>query len=182
MSILVAVAHIAGSIFAFVLLAAAGLLLGAWETQRNERRALENASLELGVPVEALDNPDIVPRLIQLSSSRYSSELLRNRLSDFCGLLRTAWGWLGSLAEGGILIAVTWYTFTSDPANAIYAWWIIGVAIFFALISIVFSLVCKLLTGRYPGEARQARKSLIKFIGEQRALNPATNRPYESGV
>lgn len=169
MDVLVAVGHIGGSIIAVVALEIGLLLFGGWETQRNQRKALENAALALGVTVEELDKEEFRPRLIEFSSARHSTELLRNRVSDLCGALRTVWGWLGSLLQIAILVGVVWYTLTDSLGTAIYAWWIVAVRLFVWLSGAAFSLICKFLTGRYPGEAKQARKALAQFIRDQRA-------------
>jgi hypothetical protein len=163
---LLAGVHIAGSIIAYLLLTAGISFLAVWESQRNERRALENAAVELGVPVSSLNNPELAPQLIKLSSSRYSTELLRNRLSDLAGALVRIWAWLGWALELGVLVAVIWYTATSSTSNAVFAWLIIGIALVFWSVSIIFSLVCKLLTGRYPGEASRARKALLAYVNQ----------------
>ena len=161
MNLLVAISHIVGSVLALIVLGVAGYYLGIWEAKRNQRRALENAAVELGVPVYELDNADIEPQVLQFSARRYSADLLSNRLSDLSGIIRTAWGWLGLLLEAGILAAVVWYTVTSSLANASYAWVAVAVAIAFWALSVAFSLICKLFTGRYPGEAEAARKFLV---------------------
>ena len=43
------------------------------------------------------------------------------------------------------------------------------VALFFWLASVAFSFACLLLTGRYPGEAKMARKSIAAFIEQRNA-------------
>jgi len=167
---LIAIGHIVGAILTVVAFVVIVGLIGMRDGQRTQRLALEDASIELGVSVEDLKtNENLVPKFLQLLSSRYSSELLRNRLSDLCGILRTLWGWLGSLIPCGIFVGVLWYTFTDSPANAIYAWWVVAVALFFWTTSAVFSLLCRLFTGRYPGEAKEGRKVLVKWISEQQS-------------
>lgn len=165
---IVAIGHIGGAILAVVALVVIGSLIGRWDGQRIQRRALEDASIELGVSVEELDNEELVPKLFQFLSSRYSGEFLRNRLSDFCGILLTLWRWCGSLIQYGILVGVLWYAFTDSPAVAIYAWWIVVVALFFWITSIALSFLCRLFTGRYPGEAKEGRTLLVKWRIEQR--------------
>lgn len=167
MDILVAIGHIAGALLTMLVLSIVVVIVSAWEIRRNQRQALEDASIALGVAVEDLESDEFTPKVVQLSASRYSRELLRNRLSDFCGVLRAAWGWMGLLVQAGIVIAVAWDTFTGNPATAVNAWWIIAVALFFWLASVIFSLVCRLLTGRFPGEARQSRKSLTMFMSDR---------------
>jgi len=80
-----------------------GLLVhfvAAWEEERVRRRKLQDAALALGTTVSALERDEkYFPLLLQYLSNRYSSELLRNRISDLCGLLRTVWGWLASILQ-----------------------------------------------------------------------------------
>lgn len=167
MEILIAIAHILGSIIAVVIFGFVVIFIGAWETDRNQKRVVEETSVTLGVKVEDLDRDEMAPKILELSSKKFSSELFRNRLSDFCGLIRTLWGWLGTLIQVGVLLAVVWYTFTDNSENAVYAWLIVGVSVFFWLASVIFSLICKLLTGRYPGEAKQARKAAAEWVKNQ---------------
>jgi hypothetical protein len=48
--------------------------------------------------------------------------------------------------------------------SAVAMWSVLAVAIFFWLASVAFSFACLLLTGRYPGEAKMARKSIAAAI------------------
>ncbi|MDD5321039.1 MAG: hypothetical protein PHD43_10585 [Methylococcales bacterium] len=167
MEILIAIAHILGSIIAVIVFGFLVMLVAAWESERNQKRVLEETSVSLGVKVKDLNNEELAPKILQLSSERFSSELLRNRLSDFCGLIRTIWGWLGSLSQVLVLVAVIWYTITDSSENAVYAWFVVGMSISFWVVSVVFSLICKLFTGRYPGEAKQARKVAADWLKNQ---------------
>jgi hypothetical protein len=87
MSAFIAVAHIVGAIVVLVAFGVGTLMLAGWERERNQKVALQEAPLALGIPVDDLDNPEHQERIVQLSAQRYSSELLRNRLSDLCGQL-----------------------------------------------------------------------------------------------
>jgi len=84
MSVIAALGHIAGAItvqFAFGI----GLMLfSRWEEKRNQKIFLQDASLALGIPIGDLENPEYKTRFVQFIAERYSSELLRNRLSDAC--------------------------------------------------------------------------------------------------
>jgi hypothetical protein len=164
MVILIAIAHILGSIIAVVIFWFVVILIASWETDRNQKRVAEELSVILGVKVEDLDRDEMAPKILDFSSKKFSSELFRNRLSDFCGLIRTLWGWLCTLTQLGVLLAVVWYTLTENSENAVYAWLIVGISVFFWLASVIFSLTCKLLTGRYPGEAKQARKAAAEWV------------------
>jgi hypothetical protein len=167
--VLIAIAHIVGAIvvtfaFGFVVLAAAG-----WEAGRNQKYRLEEMAIAVGVSVEDLGRADLAPKLLEIASQRFTSDRFANRLSDLCGVVRTVWDGLGTLLQILILLAVLWFTFTDNLREAIYAWWIPVVAVIFWIIAVTFALLCRLLTGRYPGEAKQARKGLAEFL--------KTNRP-----
>jgi hypothetical protein len=164
MSVLIAIGHIVGALIALVAFGVGILMLAGLEIERNRKSALQEASLSLGIPVSELDNPEHQAKVVQFVATRFSSELLRNRLSDLCGWVQMSWGWLGTLLQAGILLGVIWYTVTDDLSNSVYAWWIIAVAVFFWISSVLFALACKLLTGRFPGQARQARKMLADAI------------------
>ena len=168
MELLIAIGNIVGSILAVLVLGFVTILIASWEAQRNHKQVLDEASIKLGVAVADLDKEELTPKLLQLSSERFSSELLRNRLSDLCGVIRTLWGWLSSLLQAAVLLGVVWYTITEGLDKAVYAWFIVAISLFFWIASVVFSLACRLLTGRYPGEAKQARKSLAEFLENRR--------------
>ena len=146
------------------------LAITAWETERNTKRVLEEASVSLGVAVQDPNSEEVSPRLVQFFSDRFSNELLRNRLSDLCGIIITTWGWFGLLLQVVVLLASVWYAFTEGPENAIHAWWALAITVFFWVVSRAFSLTCHLLNGRYPGQAKQGRKSLSELLKSQRGL------------
>lgn len=164
MEILIAIAHILGSIIVFSLWGFVLLLFEAWDTKRNQKLVAEETSIALGVRVDDLGSEELAPKELQLLSEKFSTELFRNRISDFCGLIRTIWGWLENLTQALVLLAVIWYTITDSTDNAIYAWFIIGIAMVFWVTSVIFSLTCKLLTGRYPNQARVARKFIAEWV------------------
>ncbi len=163
MEILIASANIIGSVVILGLFGFVVILFSAWELTKNQKQALEEASLALAIRVEDLDKEEHLQKLLKYFSEKFSPELFRNRFSDFCGFIRSAWVWLSNIVQAVILIAVLWYTITDDTQNAVYAWSIVGVAIFSFLVSIIFSLTCKLLTGRYPGQAKVARKVVAEW-------------------
>lgn len=161
----IAVLHVVG---ALGLTTAFGLLtiaIGAWEEERVRKRRLQDAAIALGVPVAAVENDtSLIPDLIQYASRRSSDELLRNRLSDLSGLVRTGWGWLGALLQVAIVGGVCWLMYTEGSQGAPAMWLVLLAAIFFWLTSVAFSFICLLLTGRYPGEAKSARKAIAASI------------------
>lgn len=166
---IIAIAHILGAIITIFAFGIAIYALSAWELKRNQKAANEEISIELGIPVDSLDNAENTSKVVGLIAARFSSDLFRNRLSDLCGLVRIMWGWLGTLLQAGVLIGVIWYSLTESAQNAVHIWWVVGIAIFFWITSVAFSLVCRFFTGRYPGQAKQARKQLVEYIRNQRA-------------
>lgn len=169
MTVVIAVAHVLGAIIAVFAFCAAVLALSAWELKRNQKAAAEEVSIALGIPIESLDNAENATKVVRFTAARFSSDLFRNRLSDLCGWVQIGWGWLGTLLQAGVLIGVIWYSFTDSAQNAAHAWWVVGIAIFFWITSVVFGLVCKLVTGRFPGQARQARRQLAEYVRNQPA-------------
>lgn len=167
MGVIIAVAHILGTLIALLAFESAVLALHAWELKRNQKGAAEEISIALGIPVESLDNSENVSKVVRFNAERFSSDLFRNRLSDLCGWVQVGWSWLGRLLQVGVFIGAIWYSFTDGAQNAIYAWWVIAIAIVFSITSILFGLICKLVTGRFPGQARQARKQLAQYIRNQ---------------
>ena len=170
MSTLAAIGHIAGSVATSVVLGVIFILVATWEAERNKKRVLEEAAAKLGVAVDSLNDECLSDRIIQFSSERSSNELLRNRVSDLCGLFRTVWGLFGSLIQVGVFGAVIWFTFSESHENALYAWFAPSLSVFFWLTSVLFSLLCYFLTGRYPGEAKLARKGLAQFLNDRRTI------------
>ena len=160
----IAIAHILGAIIVFIIFGIVVLTIAAWENDRNQKRVLEEMSIALGVHIGDLDNEELAPKILQLSYKKFSSELLRNRLSDFCGVIRTVWDWLGNIIQAIVLISVIWYSITDSSEYAVYAWFVVGISVVFWLISVIFSLLCKLFTGRYPGQAKKARKAAAEWV------------------
>jgi hypothetical protein len=165
MPTLIAAAHILGAVIALIAFGFVTLLLSSWELERNKKAAVQDASISLGIPITELDDAKHHQRVTQFVAARSSSELLRNRLSDLCGFVQVGWGWLSNLVQAGVLLAVIWSSVTEDPSNGVYAWSIVAVAFFFWISSVIFGLCCKVLTGRYPGQARQTRKFLAEASG-----------------
>jgi hypothetical protein len=168
---LIATAHIIGAVVAVFVFGFVVLAIAAWEQERNRKAAVQEVSIALGISPDEIDNPEHAERIIRFSSDRFSSELFRNRLSDLFGLVSTAWGWLGTTLQVAVICGVIWYSL-SDSQVAIYAWWVLAIAVFFWVASVLFALLCKLITGRYPGQARQARKMLGQLL-EARKPTPA---------
>ncbi|BBA33289.1 uncharacterized protein sS8_1329 [Methylocaldum marinum] len=173
MDILIAIGHIAGAVIVSIILGLIILFISSWELERNKKRATGELALKLGIPVADLEDEEkieqLAPKIIEISMEKFSDELFKNRISDFLGIIRTAWNCLSNILQVILIIAVCWYTFTDDLGNAVYAWLINAIVIFFFVVGVVFALICKILTWRYPGQAKEARKSLVNYHNETSA-------------
>lgn len=157
---LIAFAHVAGTLAVLTAFGIFLLWLGNWEAERNRRRVLRQFATKLGLSLSELEAEENLAKVVQASAERNSNELLRNRLSDLCGIVRTGWGWLGAILQYSTIGYVLWAMYSDGRENAPLAWLAVGIAVFFWVISVVFSFACYVLTGRFPGEARASRKAL----------------------
>ena len=176
MDILIATAHILGTIIASIVFGCVEMVVSVSVNNKMLNQGKEDISVRLGISIEDLDKEVHAPKLVILSSEKYNSELFRNRFSDFCGLVLLAFVWLSLLVLAIALIAVLWFTITDNTENAVYAWFLLGIYILRLLTIIIFSYICKFLTGRIPGEAKAARKVVAECIKDSSALRVA---PHE---
>lgn len=72
----------------------------------------------------------------------------------------------------GIVAGVSWSIFANGTESAAFMWLVLAASLFFWFASIAFSFACLLLTGRYPSEAKLARKSIAAFIEQRDAFTP----------
>jgi hypothetical protein len=165
---LIAIGHIVGAVIALFAYGAGVFLLASYVDDRTKKSELAALSVSLGIPASDLDDPQHKEQVFQFSAERFNSELLRNRLADLCGWINTAWSWVGLLLQIGVLLGALWYTVQDGSENAVHAWWILVLAIIFSVVSVMFGYVCKLLTGRYPGQPQKARKMLADIMEEEK--------------
>jgi hypothetical protein len=114
--------HFAG---AFILMNALGIALiffSAWVQERRKNTVIADLAVEMGVPEAALDTSEHNEEILKYYSDRYSPELLRNRISDLCGLIYTGWGWLGVFLTWAFFFWVIYVAVTDDASFSIAAW------------------------------------------------------------
>ncbi|WP_133501988.1 hypothetical protein [Cognatilysobacter terrigena] len=167
---MIAAIHLVGALLSMLLLSTGLHFLGAWIDRRNAARILQDASVHLGRPLAELEAPEFRPEVLRYFAAKYSDDLLSNRLSDFLGLLLAVFNWLVLLIQIAVFGAVAWFSYTEDQANAVYAWLLLVIALLAFAIGLCVIALCKLLTGRFPGQARNARKALAESIN--RAAQP----------
>ena len=84
--------------------------------------------------------------------------------------------WLSNIVQMGIVAGVGWSIYTDGAKSAALMWSVLAASMFFWLASVAFSFSCLLLTGRYPNEAKFARKSIASVI-EQRGASVVNPHP-----
>jgi len=176
MSIFVAVAHIVGSTIVLVLISVGYLVLAGWVMERHKKASLQEISLMLNIPIDDIENTEHEEKVFQFLSERCSSELFRNRLSDLCGVLLIIWGWAGNILQAGFLLGVIWYSITDGTSYSVNSWFVVGIALFFGFSSVIFTYACKLLTGRFPSQAKHGRKILAEILEERRLAIARTQK------
>lgn len=156
--------HILGALALTVWLKRISWILGGKWGERAERDMLKNASIALRIPGIRVSSENVSPELFEYLSSRYDTEMLKNRISDFFDSALLIYSIVGDLilmAIGGILI----YKMTTDGTeDAIMFWTIPLCAVLLATIEASTNAVCFTLTGRYPGEVKRWRMILANHI------------------
>jgi len=167
MEVLFALLHIAGAAIATIVI---GIGLNfAWKAfaSRVEREAVEDAALALGVPASVISDEANRARLVQYSSSKFSSDLFRNRLSDSLEAVFKVWSWTAIAVQMVVALLVLYKTFFVDLSNAPYIWFIVPIELLSPAVGAVTNLLCRLFTGRYIGQARRARAALAQLLEVQ---------------
>lgn len=161
---LIAASHILGSIAVLIILSFFTNSLEKRINERLQRQRLEGASIALGVKIEDLDSEAVYPEFIKLLAGMHSSELLRNRVADICGLIIGAWANIGKAFQVLVFLLVLWYTSTENTNYAMYAWIAVVIEIAIPLVALPASYACRLATGRIPGEPKRTRKAISGII------------------
>ena len=138
-------------------------------TKQNQRAETQEAAILLGVTVQDLENNEMSPLLMKYYSDRYSTELLRNRISDLFGTLIGLSKWFILSIQIGYLVWLAWYIFAVRMEHAVYVWGIVPIFMVYMLAIVLVSLSVRVATGRLPGEARAARQLVVKAYARRHA-------------
>lgn len=160
MELYLAIGHIIGAFFVLFLFETGTLILANYQINKNQKFALLEISSSLGVDIDDLDKKELAPKITAFLLKRFGNDQFINRVSDFFGVILTIWKILGGIIQYGLLIYVIWQTITFSFDYAVYAWLVIPIAIFFWVLGYIYSVICWILTGRYPGQAKLVRKAL----------------------
>lgn len=167
MGIAIAMLHIGGAIVASVAFGFAVLLILSWLDGKQEAKRKGDMAVAIGIPLAELEEGKHAESVVRYMSARASGELLCNRLSDLCGWIRTAWGWVALLLQVCFIGGAIWFSVSEGRDAAVLAWGALAVTVLFTLVSMAFAFACYVLTGRYPGEAAKIRKGLREYHGSR---------------
>jgi len=177
MSILVAVTHVAGVIIAESGLAVLKRVLGHWVDANSIKRYEAEIALKLGISIKELNSGDRQREIHAFFTEKYSSELFGNRISDFCGIILVSFNMLSSFVEIAAFLLIVWKSFFGTLGDIVLLWGVPVFGIVCLVVGVVFSLACSVLTGRFPGEAKNGRKNLLK---KRRGIDERIQREKET--
>lgn len=164
MDIIIAISHILGSITLTVIFSVFIMYIHTFQEEKYKRQLEVEASVSLGIRIEELYIDEYSASFSRFLFNKFSPDLFKNRISDLCGVIYTLWSWLFGLVQIGVFIGVCWYTFTDSLDNAKYAWSFLIFSFLFWISHMILFLSCRLFSGRYPGEAKNCRKTLSKVV------------------
>lgn len=163
MTTTVAVAHIVGALVALEILGIGFIQFADWTDTKGRTRALADIASALGIPLAGIEDPAHSTSIVEHLRNRFDPALLDNRLSDLCGTLQVYWKWAGYLVQYGFLVLVMWQAMTYDKSVSVYAWLVLAIALAAWSFSLLFSWLCHVSTGRYPGQARRTLNKLSRI-------------------
>lgn len=144
------------------------IAFNAWRSARVDKKRASYMCRSIGVQEESTDTDDAA-KCWRYMISRYSNDLLANRLSDFIGMLVTPLSTIIGVGISiwyfGLIAYLVWYGDYGEP-------YLLFLPLFFRMVAIVFELfigfACNMLFNRYPGEAKRFNKN----YDELRKIDP----------
>lgn len=168
MDYLIAIAHFVGSIVLSIAMGLGYLTIASWYEQKAQDGVVDEVAFHLGLKLDELEDTKHTQDVVAFYSHKFTTESLKNRLSDFFELVQTCWEWIGFFSQLFFLGFIVWLVIRENLDDAVFAWVSIVISLFFFISSLVFSFVTKLCLGRYPGEAKKGRALLVDFIEHQK--------------
>lgn len=160
MSIWMGLAHVAGSLVAWLALGVVFSVIDAKVRNGIGARELDMIALRLGVSRDDLDELSGSSAFKMAVLERNSPDLMRNRMSDALGLLSTFVGIFGVLAIIAAVIATAVVTWEDGARGLVISWAVPAITILYLIASLSISAVCYIVTGRAPGQASATRKAI----------------------
>jgi hypothetical protein len=162
--------HVFGAFFISIFLGLGMQWFAEWERRRNEKIAASEAAIALNIPISQIDEPENQEGLTAYAIQKSSPELLANRLSDFCGLIQYLAVVVWWILQTIIFVTAAYLGFTESADQAAFAWLVPVFSIVVWIVLIMLGYTCKIITGRYPGQAKMMRKFISEKI-EQDSVN-----------
>lgn len=164
MEILIALAHIVGSFLAVVI----WHLLSFSYLKKRQLKAFddvrESIALKLGIGFSDLAQKENSKEVYDLMVERFSGELFRNRVADLFGSVNLIVGYASSICQLIVYLAVIWLLITGSHSEALYSWFSLLLAISYSFFAFFINSICKILTGREPGQPNHVRRNLQAYI------------------
>ena len=158
-----ALLHIAGTLVTlFVLMVVSGAV-SEWRSQQRSRDVMVKAAIHLDVPLQELETGKHDKDLARFLAERFDTDRISNRLSDLFRPLVIVVEGISYVSQLGVVGVAAWRVFTVDPAYGVHAWFAVGIALFFLIVVAIVVAVCKLVTGRAPGEAKHGRAIAVSL-------------------
>jgi hypothetical protein len=165
MSILFVILHIAGVFAVTGALFFTQTVATIWHLERVKKRNEAEMSWKIGVSHQELDDNNetgiLNGKIFGFLSQKYSNELLSNRVSDLCGVVLKIWSNSGNVIQIIVFLMVLWGSFSGKRDDIVMLWIVPVLCFAWWVVAVVFSLICSVLTGRLPGEAKEGRQQLL---------------------
>ena len=157
-----ALAHITGSVVFWLILDAFEMMFQDWVGQYLKKCRLRNWALDIGVSCEQLTQDNSLNAAVnKYLQKTYASDVVSNKFSDFAAFVVSALYYLSLFVSAVYLCWVVGLIIFDGGKSAPLAWISLIFKLLFFIASVIFSFMCMLMTGRYPGEASAIRQSLM---------------------
>ncbi len=151
--------HVFGAILALAVLALFTGWVHQMVTAGMEASDKTKASKLTGIPIDDLENHSLKETLNSYNIQRSDPKLFANRISDLCGTLLSVFLLFSAFAQV-IFIFLGAYFSVRHPELAPIAWASVATAVAAWIMSLVLTFLCRILSGRAPGQARVMRRTL----------------------
>lgn len=158
-----AVFHILGVLLALAVVILVSGIIDSYFSQRRLERTLDIASVKLNVPRQSLRAGHHNAQISRYLADRYDADQLSNRISDVGRPAFLALEWFSYSAQLTVVIVAGYLAFTNDLSYAPFAWFALVIAVVLWALNVVASALLYVITGRVPGEARDARDLSVQL-------------------
>ncbi len=151
--------HVLGAIIGLIVLAVFTGWVHRMVNAGMESSGKAKASKLTGIPITDLENTDHKDTLNSYIIKRSDPKLLANRISDLCGTLLSVFLLFSAFAQVFFIVLGTYFSIRQSELAPV-AWAAVAMAVATWIISLMLTFLCRMLTGRAPGQARVMRRTL----------------------